>query len=90
MSHVSCSEGFTRHAATRVQQRAVPPAIVDWLLEFGDHRPAGSGAESYSFRKKGWRRLQRYLGPAARHFENYRHVYAVVADGRIITVAYIH
>jgi hypothetical protein len=90
MANVSYDEGFTRHAAIRVQQRAIPPVIVEYLLEMGVRGSARGGAESYHFCKKGWRRFQTYMGPAAKHFEQYRHVYAILADGQVVTVAYAH
>jgi hypothetical protein len=90
MAYVSPEDGFTHHAASRVQQRCVPPIIIDYLLDFGVRSPAGPGAESYRFCKRGWRRLMRHLGPAAKHFNKYRNLYVVIGDGRIITVAYMH
>lgn len=90
MASVTLAEGFTRHAAKRIQQRSIPPVVVDYLMEFGDPRPAGKGAESYSFSKKGWHRLQRYLGPLAKHFGKYRNVYAVISDGHVVTTAHVH
>jgi hypothetical protein len=89
MAHATRGEGYTRHASVRLQQRAIPPLLIDFLLEFGVRAPAGSGAESYCFSKKGWRRLQRLLGPTAKHFDKYRDVFAVVSgDGLVITAAH--
>jgi hypothetical protein len=90
MAAVALDEGFTIHAARRVQQRAIPPVIVDYLMEFGESRPAGGGAECYSFSRRGWHRLERYLGPVAKHFEKYRSVYVIVADGFVVTTAHVH
>ena len=37
---------MTIHAKRRMQQRSIPQAVIDALLDFGDRRPAGGGAES--------------------------------------------
>jgi hypothetical protein len=90
MSAALENRGFTKHASVRVQQRSVPPIVVEFLLDYGLRQSAPGGGERFSFCKRAWRRLQRELGPAAKHFERYRHVYAVVCDGHVVTVAYAH
>ncbi len=82
------SDQLTRHAKHRIQKRCIPPAVVDFALQFGDHEPAGAGAERYYFTKKAWRKLQAYLGGGAAAFESYRNVYVVACDGMVITTAY--
>ena len=90
MAHVSQVDGFTRHAAARVQQRSIPPIVIDYILAEGECAPAGTGAERFTFGKQGWRRFQRVLGPMARHFDHYRQVYVIVAGGMVVTAAYAH
>jgi len=81
---------LTTHASKRRQQRSIPPAVIDYAIEFG-RCTVFRGAESYSFDNKGWRRLSAYLGPQEKSFERYRHVYVVISDdGSAITVAYKH
>jgi len=59
--------------------------------DWGDRSDAGTGASSYAFSKRSWRRFARYLGSEARLFERYRNVYVVVAkDGAVITVCWRH
>lgn len=82
---------LSRHAATRSHQRCIPPFMIDALIGWGDRSHAGSGASSYAFSRRSWRRFATYLGSEARRFERYRNVYVVVArDGRVITVCWRH
>lgn len=80
---------LSRHAAVRCQQRCIPQFIVDALIDWGDSSDAGTGAFSYSFSKRSWRRFATYMGRDASRFERYRNVYIVVArDGTVVTVAW--
>ncbi len=82
---------LTRHAAIRAQQRSIPQFIHDALLDWGNCGDAGSGASSYFFSKRGWRKFAEYLGKEAKRFEHYRNAYIIVAeDGTIITVCWRH
>ena len=77
---------YTRHAHTRASQRGIPPLLVDWLLEFGSRRPV-SGAEIFYFDKQSRERLRRYAGrQALSKLDQLLNVYAVVTDGRIVTL----
>lgn len=87
----SLSLTLSEHAKKRRQQRSIPEAVIDLLLDFGDETHLGSGVTSFSFRKKSWKCAAKYLGARAKCFERYRSCYVVVADnGTIITVAYCH
>jgi len=80
----------TRHAQERLQQRAIPPLVVELLEEFGSVTRSGT-AERLTFDKAARRRLVRHLGGerSLRMIEPWLHVYAVVGDsGRLITVAH--
>ncbi|RYY86098.1 MAG: hypothetical protein EOO15_15365 [Chitinophagaceae bacterium] len=81
---------MTEHAALRAAERSIPE-IAQWLLlEFGDRRRAGNGAETYSFSKKSWREVERFFGPwPLKKMDQLKRVYMVVADGgSAVTVAY--
>jgi hypothetical protein len=79
----------TRHANVRMQQRSIPPAAVDVLLGFANPVRVRGHADRYEFDKRSWKRAKAYLGnDVARSFERYRDLYAIVADGRVITVAW--
>ena len=81
---------MSEHAETRAADRSIPE-IARWLLlEFGDRRRAGLGAETYSFNKQSWREVERFFGPwPLKKMDQLKRVYMIVADGgAAITVAY--
>lgn len=83
------SGAFSRHAQQRLQQRAIPPLVVDYLEKFGSRMRCG-GAERLFFDKEGRKRLSRAVGGprGLRTIEPWLDVYVVVGDcGRIVTVA---
>jgi hypothetical protein len=82
---------LSEHARKRSQQRSIPAAVIDLLLDYGDETHLGNGVTSFSFRKKSWKNAAKYLGLRTKYFERYRTCYVVVSeDGTIITVAYCH
>jgi hypothetical protein len=52
---------LSRHAHVRLQQRAIPPLIMRWLLEYGD-RTAAHGAVRLSFSKRSRREIEGEVG----------------------------
>ena len=52
---------LTVHASKRVQQRSIPPILIEWLMHFGVQRWS-RGASVYEFDKDSRRRLRRHLG----------------------------
>ncbi len=89
-NHVLPQPIMTRHACIRAQQRGIPSAVRDALLDFGDRRRAGRGAETVYFTKKSWKNLQLYMGnEITKAFEKYRNCYLIASDdGCIITEAF--
>lgn len=80
----------TRHAATRSQQRGIPPLVIDLLREFGARMPAGQGVQKCFFDKSARRRVRSYAGSMAALLEEHMNVYAVVNDEDVvITVAHL-
>lgn len=84
--------GFTRHARKRLQQRGIPPLLIDVLDQFGSVMRCG-GAERVFFDKAAKRRLRTH--PDGRRIlqiaERWLRVYAVVGDdGFVVTVAHQH
>ena len=80
----------TRHAERRLQQRAIPPFVLDLLETCGSPRRC-QGAERLIFDKAAHRRLRHVLGHGRGLclIEPWLDVYAVVgADGTIVTVAH--
>lgn len=83
--------GFTRHGALRRQQRSIPNAVIEGLIDFGEERHDRRGCISYSFSKRSWRCYARHLGDNVKKYERYRSVYVVVAEnGAVITTAWRH
>lgn len=80
---------ITRHAQVRVQQRGIPPMILDWLLDFGA-REHYSGSEVVYFDKAARRRLRTYAGQLADKASDYLEAYAVVRGDTVVTVGYRH
>lgn len=84
---------LSRHAATRVQQRGVPPLILNWLLDYGAEEFDGRGGIVRYFNNQAVRHLEREVGhaPVARLSE-YLRCYLVESarDGGVITVGKRH
>lgn len=77
----------THHANTRSQQRAIPPMMIDLLLQFGKRESAGSGVAKLFFDKPARRRVAAYAGPLASLLDEHLDLYAVVGqDMQVITV----
>lgn len=71
---------LTKHAQSRTQQRAIPPMLIDLLLQFGSSERAGAGVSKVYFDKASRRKVKAYAGPLARLLDEHLDVYAVVAD----------
>jgi Domain of unknown function (DUF4258) len=80
---------FTEHARTRMQQRGIPAAAVEVLINYGNSAPAGDGCELVFFDKAARARLFRDNPDAAREAERLCRTYAVVGrDGAVVTVGH--
>jgi len=80
---------MTLHAQRRMQQRGIPPLIVDLLDEFGASERC-VGAERLYFNKAARSRLSRAHGAGGTAvIDKWLGVYAVISDtGALITVAH--
>lgn len=81
---------LSKHACERLQQRAVPPLVIEFLERFGSVIRC-CGSDRLIFDKAAVRRLKRHLGGdrGLRLIERWLDVYAVVSDnGRLVTVAH--
>lgn len=78
------------HANKRLQQRCLPPLVVDWLHQFGHEQHDGRGAIILHFDKPAQRRLERAVGrEPVRRMKQWLNAYVVVTtDGEIITAGY--
>lgn len=80
----------TRHAQRRCKDRGIPNIGIELVQQFGVSRPAGGGAQSFSFDKSGWKRLESYVGHwQLKAMDKLKRLYVVVSEsGDIITVAF--
>ncbi len=84
---------LTTHARVRMQQRGIPSAALEVLLDFGneayDHR---NGCRIVCFDKRSRKRAARELGARLyRSVERWLDTYAVVGrDDAIVTVGHRH
>ena len=80
---------MTKHAHTRMQQRAIPPLILEWLDEYGHCQHDSYGATVYYFDKRGRRRLSRDVGTiVTRRLGDLLDAYMVKKDDQVITVGH--
>lgn len=80
---------ITPHAHTRMQQRGLPPGIVNLLLAYGSIAHDHHGAEVFHFDKAAMRRLEHDWGRSfLRKLDGLRRAYAVVRDGRVVTAGH--
>jgi len=83
---------LTRHAKVRLQQRAIPPIVVELLTRFGT--PVRSArAETFIFDQAARKELRRHLGGerSLKLIEPWLDAYLVIADGGpVITVGRRH
>ena len=80
---------LTTHARVRMQQRGIPPAALDVLLEYGREAHDHRGCRIVRFDKRSRKRAARELGHAFRHIERHLNAYAVLAaDDAVVTVGH--
>jgi len=80
---------LTKHAEIRMQQRAIPNLIVDWLIDYGEVAYAKHGVTKHSFSKKSIRNIKRVAGHSiSAYINDYRNAYVVVVDDKVITTAW--
>ena len=88
--HALAETRLTRHAHLRMQQRSIPAAIVDLLLDYGEPMAVGGGATSYRFTRQSWADAVASAGSAAARIAKYRKAYVIESsDGTVITAAWL-
>jgi hypothetical protein len=78
---------LTKHAQTRTQQRAIPPMLIDLLLQFGSSERSGTGVSKVFFDKASRRKVKAYAGSLAGLLDAHLDVYAVVTDDMTVITA---
>ena len=80
---------MTHHAQVRMQQRALSPLIVDWLVDFGSTSYDKHGARRRFFDKRSKKRLTKAVGKSVvDQLSKQLAAYIVVDDECIITMGY--
>jgi len=78
----------TRHAQKRLQQRAIPPLIVEWLHEYGE-RQRRHDADVIVLDRKAKKRLARDVGhQVVDQLGSLLDAYIVVASDKLITAGW--
>ena len=83
------SSTISFHAASRAQERGIPPLIQTWLLDYGDELFDGNGGIVRFFSTQSRRRLERSVGrEPLRRLSEYMQSYLVESskDGQVITM----
>jgi hypothetical protein len=83
-------DSLTDHALARLQQRGLPPLVIDWLHTHGREHHDGRGATILYFDKRARRSLERTVGrEPVRRMKQWLNAYAVVgSDGRVVTAGH--
>lgn len=85
------AHSLSQHAQCRMQQRAIPSCLIDWLFQFGAEAHDHHGAQVLYFDRAAKRRLAEIV-PApqlARFDQKLKNAYLVESiDGTVITVGY--
>lgn len=76
----------TIHANKRIQQRGVPPIVLDLLINYGTRTPAGDGTEICYFDRKAKKLVTSYLGGLIGKMNEQLDSYIVLSGKEIITV----
>jgi hypothetical protein len=80
---------LTDHARVRMQQRGIPAAALDVLLDYGRESHDRHGCRIVRFDKRSRKRAARELGRMFRSLERYLDAYAVLAsDDAVVTVGH--
>jgi hypothetical protein len=81
-------QDFTHHARQRMQQRAIPPGVVELIQDFGQSWDAGNGATSHALTKQSFREIKRSYGRSiAEALAPYRDAYVIAKGALVITAA---
>ena len=80
---------MTRHAQMRLQQRAIPPLIIDWLCKYGRRFQGMNGTTVCFFDKDSRRSLASEVGHVVvRRLSDMMDAYLVLSGDCIITVGH--
>jgi hypothetical protein len=80
---------LTTHARVRMQQRGIPPAALDLLLDYGRESHDRRGCRIVRFDKRSRRQAVRVLGNAFRRFDRWLDAYAVIGPDDAVAVGHV-
>jgi hypothetical protein len=79
---------ISSHAQTRIQQRGIPPLILNWLIEFGAVKHT-HGARKRFFDKRARARLAQAVGDeVVNRLGSLLNVYLVESEETIVTTGH--
>ncbi len=80
---------LTQHAKVRMQQRSIPPLIVDWLDGYGSTERAPGNAEIVFFDHKARKDLSRDFGKVVvKQLSRFMNTYMIRKRSCVLTVGY--
>lgn len=81
----------TVHFNKRAQQRSIRDFVVNFLLNYGNSRPAGRGCQSLYFDKQALLDIKCENEDIYKKIERYKNSYIILSDdGALVTAARIH
>ncbi len=80
---------MTKHAQTRLQQRAIPPLIIEWLCKYGCRLQGMNGTTVCFFDRESRRSLASEAGHVVvRRLSDMMDAYLVMSGNSIVTVGH--
>jgi hypothetical protein len=79
----------SHHAKVRMQQRGIPPHVVDNIIAYGSTRKVQGGAVARYMNKEAMLQAKETLSRSERlALDRYKRVYVIVESDRVITVGH--
>jgi len=80
---------LTKHARTRLQQRAIPPLIIEWLCKYGCRLKGKNGTTVCFFDRESRRCLASEVGHVVvRRLSDMMDTYLVMSGDSIVTIGH--
>jgi len=80
---------MTKHAQTRLQQRAIPPLIIEWLCKYGSRLQGMNGTTVCFFDRESRRSLASEVGHVVvRRLSDMMDTYLVLSGNSIVTIGH--
>jgi len=80
---------LSTHAQKRMQQRRIPPLIVEWLDGYGTTEKSNTQGEYVFFDRRARKQLIKEFGkPLIGQLGRYLNIYMIRCDEKVITLGY--